>query len=39
LWAGLYRVSDGTRIPVQENGTPFPNALVPLGSIQVVSPE
>lgn len=39
LWAGLYRVSDGTRIPVQGNGAPFPNALVPLGSIQVTSRE
>jgi hypothetical protein len=39
LWAGLYRASDGTRIAVQEDGAPLPNALVPLGELQITARE
>ncbi|MBN1921277.1 MAG: glycosyltransferase family 39 protein [Anaerolineae bacterium] len=39
LWAGLYRASDGTRIAVQEDGAPLPNALVPLGKLQITAQE
>lgn len=39
LWAGLYRASDGTRIAVQEAGVSLPNALVPLGKLQITARE
>ena len=35
LWAGIYRASDGTRLPAVGPSGPFANDLVPIGEIEI----